>query len=277
MSEALESMPEALANGSSRSGRVDAAEAPGHSFDVEREPFPVLSLRVERGRAALRVIACTPEPEPALRVEATFSGGPDGMWFRLTQAGASRVFSREAVARHPALSALLRLIADEVDSKRPLGEALPLLFRGLLVYAQRMSTPVPLPKWGRPLRDARVERALELLNRDIARRWTVELLARAAGLSRPAFARQFLRMLGLSPMRYLTQKRMQAAAEMLLGSDAALAEVALQVGYRSEFAFNRAFKKHYQVPPGVYRRGAQAAPPCPSVISRRPVALRMAA
>jgi AraC-like DNA-binding protein len=277
MSEALESMPEALASGSSRSGGVDGAHAPGHSFAVEHEPWPVLSVSVERGRAALRVIACTPEPEPALRVEATFSGGPEGMWFRLTQAGASRVFSRDAVAQHPALSALLRLIADEVDAQKPLREALPLLFRSLLVYARRMSTPVPLPKWGRPLRDARVERALELLNRDISRRWTVELLARSAGLSRPAFARQFLRMLGLSPMRYLAQKRMQAAAEILLGSDAALAEVARQVGYSSEFAFNRAFKKHYQVPPGVYRQGAQASPLSVRALSARPMALRMAA
>lgn len=273
MSEALEAMPEAL----ERSREVDAAPASGHSFVVEREAWPALSVRVERGRATLRVIACTPEPEPSLRVEATFSGGPEAMWFRLTQAGASRVFSREAVAQHPALSALLRLIADEVDAQKPLSEALPLLFRSLVVYARRMSTPVPLPKWGRPLRDARVERALELLNRDISRRWTVALLARAAGLSRPAFARQFLRMLGLSPMRYLAQRRMQAAAEMLLGSDAALAQVAHQVGYRSEFAFNRAFKKHHRVPPGVYRQGAQTRPPCLSVSSCPPLALRMAA
>jgi AraC-like DNA-binding protein len=277
MSQALESMPEALA-------RVGAARAEwtqralwGILFDVEREPLPALSVRVERGRAALRVIACTAEAEPALRVEATFSGGPEGMWFRLTQAGASRVFSREAVARHPALSALLRLIADEVEAQKPLSEALPLLFGGLLVYARRMPIAVPLPKWGRPLRDARVERALELLNRDISKRWTVDLLARAAGLSRPALARQFLRVLGLSPMRYLTQKRMQAAAEMLLGSDAALAEVAHRVGYSSEFAFNRAFKKHYQVPPGTYRRGAQAVPASRIAPLRRPVALRMAA
>jgi AraC-like DNA-binding protein len=242
---------------------------------VEIEPLPALSVRVERGRAALRVVASTPEPEPALRVEATFSGGPDGVWFRITQSGVARVFSRDAVARHPALSAVLRLIADEVDVKKPLSEALlPFLFRSLLVYARRMATPVPLPKWGRPLRDARVERALELLNRDISRRWTVELLARAVGLSRPAFARQFLRVLGLSPMRYLTQKRMQVAAALLLGSDAALAEVARHVGYSSEFAFNRAFKKHYQVPPGVYRH-EPTAPPSPS--SLRPVALRMAA
>jgi AraC-like DNA-binding protein len=93
----------------------------------------------------------------------------------------------------------------------------------------------------------------------------VELLARAVGLSRPAFARQFLSILGLSPMRYLTQRRLQLAAALLLESDAALAEVAARVGYRSEFAFSRAFRKQYQVPPGVYRH----RPPTAAVVALR--------
>ena len=216
---------------------------------------PALEVHVERARSALRVVARSPEPRPALLIEATFSGGPEGVWCRLTDAGKSRTFTRDAVARHPALSAVLRLIADEVDLAKPLSEELlAFLFRSLLVYVGRISTPVPLPNWGRPLRDGRIEKTLELLNADISKRWTVELLARAVGLSRPAFARQFLRVLGLSPMRYLTQKRMQIAASLLLGSDAALAEIATRVGYRSEFAFNRAFKRHYQLPPGIYRQ-----------------------
>jgi AraC-like DNA-binding protein len=222
---------------------------------VETPSFPSLSVQVEQGRSALRVTARSAEAQPSVLIEATFSGGSDGVWFRLTQAGESRVFSRDAVARHPALSAVLRLIADEVDLTKPASEALlPFLFRSLLVYVRRLSTPVPLPRWGRPVRDARIEKALELLNHDISKRWTVALIARAVGLSRPAFARQFLHVLGLSPMRYLTQKRMQLAASLLLGSDASLAEVASRVGYSSEFAFNRAFKRHYQMPPGVYRQ-----------------------
>jgi AraC-like DNA-binding protein len=118
-----------------------------------------------------------------------------------------------------------------------------------------MGTPIPLPHLRRPLRDAPIERALELLNAELSKRWTVELLAREVGLSRPVFAARFLRVLGLSPMRYLTQRRLRVAASLLLGSDAALAEVAAHVGYTSEFAFNRAFKRQYGVPPGVYRQG----------------------
>lgn len=272
MSHALESIPEALRCSRRLPRGVDETPSPRHSSSVAIELLPALSVRVERGRSALRVVASTTAPD-AVHIEATFSGGAEGVWFQLTEGGVSRVFSRDTVARHPALSALLRLIADEVDWKRPDSDALlPFLFRSLLVYVRRMSTATPLPRWGRPLRDARVERALEVLNRDISRRWTVELLARAVGLSRPALARQFLRVLGLSPMRYLTQKRMKVAASLLLGSDAGLAEVARHVGYHSEFAFSRAFKKHYQVPPGVYRQG-----PVSPLVALSPVALRAAA
>jgi AraC-like DNA-binding protein len=222
---------------------------------LEMDSLPGLVVHVERGRAALRVVARAPEAEPQLLVEATFSGGADGVSLRISQGKVARLFSRDAIARQPALSAVLRLIADEVDfDKAESAALLPFLFRSLLVYVARSSTSVPLPRWGRPLRDTRIEKAITLLNSDLSKRWTVELLARAVGLSRPVFARQFARALGLSPMRYLTQRRMQVAAALLQGSDAALAEVARRVGYESEFAFNRAFKRHYEVPPGVYRQ-----------------------
>ena len=249
---------------------MDARACPRQTPLVEKDSLPGLVVHVERGRAALRVIARAPDAKPELLVEATFSGGPDGVSLRLTQrhqahGSVTRAFSRDVIARHPALSAVLRLIADEVDvcggtrrspssAQAESAELLPFLFRSLLVYVARISSSVPLPNWGRPLRDTRIEQAINLLNSDISRRWTVELLARAVGLSRAVFARQFARVLGLSPMRYLTQRRMQVAAALLHSSDAALAEVARRVGYESEFAFNRAFKRHHGVPPGVYRQ-----------------------
>lgn len=214
-----------------------------------------LRVRIERGRSALRVSAGTPEGDPALRVEVTFSGGADGVWFRLREAGTERIFSREVVESHPPLSAILRLIGDEAElSKSPSEGLLGLLFQSLRVYVSRMAEAVPRPRWGRPLRDRRIERALELLERDLSKYWTVERLARAVGLSRPVFARQFVRMLQLSPMRYLARRRMEVAAELLRAGDASLAEIAAHVGYRSEFAFGRAFKQHHGVPPGTFRR-----------------------
>jgi len=218
-----------------------------------------LMVGIERGRSLLRVSASARRPTP-LVVEVLFSGASDGVWFRLVESGETRVFSRDVVRSHRPLSAILRLIADEVELSKPPSEALlGLLFRSLLAYVSRMGQRVPLPRWGRPIRDRRIERALDLLEADLSKYWTVELLARAVGLSRPVFARQFVRMLALSPMRYLADRRMHVAAELLLTSDAALAEIAARVGYQSEFAFGRAFKRHHQVAPGTYRRRRTAA------------------
>src|SRR3954463_4279410 len=97
----------------------------------------------------LRVIGSTSETSPVLTVQVTFSGGNDGIWFQLTHAGQARVFSSEEVASHRPLSAILRLIGDEVELSKPPNQALlGLLFRSLLVYVSRMATPVPLPRWG---------------------------------------------------------------------------------------------------------------------------------
>jgi AraC-like DNA-binding protein len=239
---------------------VDGRQAAEQYFGVFHPSAPELSVLVTKGRSGLVIVAESTDEGNGLRVEATFSGGPEGISLRVVERGAERVFPREELARHPALSAVLRLMADEVELGKPPSHVLLAgLVRTLLVYVARLDTPVPLPRWGRPFRDARVEKALAVLNADIEKRWTVELVARRVGLSRPALARQFQRALGLSPMRYLTERRMQLAAALLLGTDAGLAEVATRVGYRSEFAFNRAFKRHHHVPPGVYRRTAAVA------------------
>jgi AraC-like DNA-binding protein len=216
-------------------------------------PENELTIRIERARA-LRVTACRDGRSP-LRVELTFSGEAEGVWFRLCHGGEERVFPRDVVASEQPLSAIVRLIADEVElSKAPSQALLGLLFQSLIVYVSRMSKSVPLPRWGRPLRDRRIERALELLDQDLSKYWTVEQLARAVGLSRPVFARQFVRMLQLSPMRYLARRRLQLAAELLRNTDASLAEIATHVGYRSEFAFGRAFKQQHGLAPGTFRR-----------------------
>lgn len=234
---------------------MDALAGGGHDFGVPAQTVPELSVTVSRGRSALSVVA----RGAGVHVEATFSGGPEGIHLRVVEGGVERLFPRDELARHPALTAVLRLIADEVELGKPSEELIAGLVRTLLHYVARLETAVPLPRWGRPYRDTRVEKALAVLNAELEKRWTVELLARKVGLSRPALARQFQRVLGLSPMRYLTERRLQLAAALLLGTDASLAEIATRVGYRSEFAFNRAFKRYHHVPPGHYRRTAAVA------------------
>ncbi len=224
-------------------------------------PTSKLTVRIERGRSELCVVAESRVGHESLRLAARFSGGPDGVTLTVTDGRRNREFDRHEVAKHPAISGILRLIADEVEcGNKSNGALVEYLFRSLAVYCSRVNTAVPLPHWGRVVRDPRIERAVEILNRDIDRRWTVESLAKAVGLSRPVFARQFVAVLGMSPMRFLTQRRMQVAAALLFASDVGLAEVASRVGYASEFAFNRAFKRHYRVPPGEYRRQLPGLP-----------------
>ena len=102
--------------------------------------------------------------------------------------------------------------------------------------------------------DRRIARALELMQVRPTERWTVAALARAAGLSRAAFARRFLGELGVPPLRHLTELRMRRAARRLAESDDSLAAIAAEVGYDSEFAFSRAFKRHMGEAPGGFRR-----------------------
>jgi AraC-like DNA-binding protein len=102
--------------------------------------------------------------------------------------------------------------------------------------------------------DERVARALARMNEHLAERWTVARLARVAALSRAAFARRFAAEVGQPPLRYLAERRLARAAELLRASDASLAWIAGEVGYESEFAFSRAFKRHFGEPPGAFRR-----------------------
>jgi transcriptional regulator GlxA family with amidase domain len=106
-----------------------------------------------------------------------------------------------------------------------------------------------------------VQKALELMRTDLARRWTVTSLARRVGLSRPAFARRFVDSTGESPLKYLTRARMQHAARLLGETRWSLAQIGVAVGYASEFAFNRAFKRLLHVAPGTFRRAARIATP----------------
>jgi AraC-like DNA-binding protein len=103
-------------------------------------------------------------------------------------------------------------------------------------------------------RDPQVERAIELMRGELGTRWTVTTLARKVGLSRPAFARRFVASTGDSPLKYLTRLRMEQAASLLHSSHEGLSHVGEQVGYESEFAFNRAFKRHHGLSPGSFRR-----------------------
>lgn len=108
--------------------------------------------------------------------------------------------------------------------------------------------------------DLQVARALEAMRAAPARRWTVADLARIAGLSRAAFARRFARETGTPPLHWLAEHRLRAAERLLLETELPLVAIAIEVGYRCEFAFAKAFKRRTGVAPGTYRRTSFAPP-----------------
>ncbi len=117
--------------------------------------------------------------------------------------------------------------------------------------------------WLAGLRDPLLAKTLALMHRDPARGWTVENLAKEAGLSRTRLAERFRHFLGMSPIAYLTEWRMKLGAEALQRGEQSVAEVALDVGYNSEAAFNRAFKRVYNSPPAQFRQNRKTAQPLP--------------
>ena len=123
------------------------------------------------------------------------------------------------------------------------------------------SLPAERTGWLAGLRDPFVGRALTALHGSPARDWTLESLAREVGLSRSALAERFTEFVGQPPMQYLANWRMQLAANHLLTGTDNVAEIAERVGYESEAAFSRAFKKTVGVPPSQWRkhRGADAS------------------
>lgn len=109
--------------------------------------------------------------------------------------------------------------------------------------------------WFAGLRDESVGRALGKLHDRPAHGWSLSLLARESGLSRSALAVRFSQLVGVPPMHYLAEWRMQLASSLLLGSSLRVSEVAERVGYTSEAALSRAFKRWAGVAPAEFRRG----------------------
>ena len=114
--------------------------------------------------------------------------------------------------------------------------------------------PADRTGWLAGLRDPFVGRALTALHRDPAHDWTLESLAREVGLSRSALAERFVQFVGQPPMQYLGNWRMQLAASLLMSGTEGVAEIAGRVGYESEAAFSRAFKKNVGTPPSQWRK-----------------------
>ena len=153
----------------------------------------------------------------------------------------------------------VRFMAGEAKALRPGGETVITRLADVLVI-QAIRTwiaqdPAAQTGWLGALRDQQVGRALTLIHRDPARPWTVARLADEVAMSRSAFAARFTALVGEPPMHYVARWRMQVAQTWLQEEGAALGELAYRLGYQSEAAFSRAFKRFMGIPPGAVRRG----------------------
>jgi AraC-like DNA-binding protein len=171
---------------------------------------------------------------------------------------------RQAFAPGDPLAQLIDFAIAESRERRAGGDCVRLRLSELMfvevVRRHLAALPPGQTGWVAGLRDRIIGRALALLHERPAEAWTLEKLARGVGLSRSALAQRFTYFVGDAPMQYLTRWRMQAAARLLADGQAKVSAVALAVGYDSEAAFSRAFKKAAGMPPAAWRRG-QAAPP----------------
>jgi AraC-like DNA-binding protein len=172
----------------------------------------------------------------------------------------SRAATREAGSW---LDYFVPVAVAECGNKRPGGESVLGRMSELMfveVIRQYIETlPQTEHGWLAGLRDRSVGRALNLIHGSPAHDWTLEKMAGTVGLSRSSLAERFNCFVGVPPMQYLTNWRMQLAAGLLRDGAESIAEIACQVGYESEAAFSRAFKRSLGVAPAAWRKARLAA------------------
>ena len=157
----------------------------------------------------------------------------------------------------------LRFSVEQGDRFGAGGEAvLSKLSELVFIEALRMyiaQLPAEQTGWLAGARDSEIGKSLALMHREPARPWTLAELAKEVGISRSVLAERFRHYLGESPIAYLTRWRLQLGAEMLGSTNRSVAQIAGEVGYESEAAFNRAFKREFAIPPARFRATSRPA------------------
>jgi AraC-like DNA-binding protein len=159
--------------------------------------------------------------------------------------------------RNRAFQSVLDLLAAETAEPDVSPSCLTNLYELLFVYAIRAyasSSAAPPKGWLAAVSDKHLRKAIAAMHASFAENWSVESLAREAGMSRSAFAAKFKTVLGQTPFEYLTQWRMYKAGAMIRSNNESFSEVASAVGYGSESSFSRVFRREMGVAPREYRR-----------------------
>ena len=173
------------------------------------------------------------------------------------------------------LEASVRYALAEARSPRPGGAGvLAKLAEVLFIEVLRMymhECSDTQTGWLAGVGDRIVGAALKALHTRPAHAWTLEELARTAATSRSVLAERFAHLVGSTPMQYLTQWRMLLASNLLSGSNAPLTSIAHDVGYQTDTAFSRAFRREFGVPPAAWRRSRTSQPAPPAARASQPL------
>jgi AraC-like DNA-binding protein len=176
----------------------------------------------------------------------------------ITQLLPSLILVKADQARTLALHTTLQLLASEMAEQAPGSEVAANRLAEVL-FIQTLRTHIASGSedckrgWLRAIFDPQIGAALRSIHENVNSPWTVESLAAAAGMSRSAFALRFKEMLGQTPLDYVTEWRMQKAMPLLQNGDKKLVEIARSVGYESDAAFSKAFKRVVGVAPREFR------------------------
>jgi|KBSSwiStaDraftv2_1062776.scaffolds.fasta_scaffold46428_4 AraC-like DNA-binding protein len=229
--------------------RVDLPPVPANELLNGQQAEGLYKIQHGGGGARTRMICGflggNDELQPLLEslpsaMKIDFSAMPSGDWMGRTFAYAAQTLSQGDPGAGTVLAKLAELLF--VESVRR--------------YLATLSPDET--GWLSGLRDPVIGRALSLLHTRVQEEWTAERLAHEVNMSRSSFAERFTAVIGHPPMRYLTRWRMQLARQRLRESRDTVAQVAFGVGYESEAAFTRAFRRECGSPPAVWRREAMA-------------------
>jgi len=218
---------------------------------IDRLPLPLVVSGLDV------CIAATPDSPAETTIVCGFLGCDLQLFNPLVDA-LPRMLHLRATVDDAWIATFTEQAVAESHARRPGGEAMlarmseMMFVNAVRRYAERL--PAEAAGWLAGLRDRFVGRALALMHEQPAESWTIDELGRRVGLSRSALHEHFVRLIGVPPMQYLAQWRMQAAARLLLETRATVASIALDVGYDSEAAFARAFKRAVGKPPATWRR-----------------------
>ncbi|RKH38682.1 AraC family transcriptional regulator [Corallococcus sicarius] len=190
----------------------------------------------------------------------SFSFGFTGTWLNRLLAGLPRVLhiKGDGAGATRGVEALIQFVAAEMEAGRPGHDLVATRLADVLfIHALRTHVeafPEAKGGWLRALEDPQLGRVLQQLHDRPQHPWTVETMAKLASMSRSTFAARFQKVVGESPLTYLTHWRMHTAMQRMAEGDASLTAIAESVGYDTDSAFGKAFKRHAGKTPGEYRR-----------------------